>query len=179
MSDDKVPIFAFLGVAGVLAMAACTRQAPPATVEIIGPCLVIGDSIASRWPHPGGLGGLYPDCYVNAIVGRPSEDIVKAPPPFRARFTVVSTGSNDHDGKTYSAAETIRRKLAATRSEPVIWVLPSAAHASARSAVEKIARDHGDATVDFEAGPDGTHPRSYAALAEGVNAVLKSKGIEP
>ncbi|MGD9739424.1 MAG: lysozyme [Bauldia sp.] len=66
------------------------------------------------------------------------------------------------------------RRIRARASGAVIWIVP--ANDTAAS-VLAVAAEHDDRTVPFAPGRDGIHPRSYAALARDVRAVLAA--IEP
>ena len=83
---------------------------------------------------------------------------------------VVSAGSND------PANPGLRKNLERirARAKRVIWILPI--DARARAAVETVAAAHGDPVVSFAPSGDHVHPRSEAALARSIAAVMRAPG---
>ncbi len=91
---------------------------------------------------------------------------------FGGQWAVISAGINDPPG---ACIDDIRAKVHAPR---VVWILPAAIN-SARSNVERAARERGDRTIAYEcAGPCSAtnfHPASYARLAADVARVLRNE----
>lgn len=74
-------------------------------------------------------------------------------------FDVISLGSNDPlNPRLYRNLERIRMGT----ENHVIWIVPM--HPRAAAIVRELARKWGDRVVEFRAGRDGIHPRSYSEL---------------
>jgi hypothetical protein len=122
-------------------------------------CAVVGDSIAV------GAGQFIRKCKMNAKSGIPSRSVIARVDP-TADVNVISAGSNDPDNPILHAnLERIR-----SRAARAVWILPI--DSRARAAVQTIAVSHGDPVVSFVPARDRVHPRSDAALARSINAVI-------
>lgn len=142
-----------------LALALLT-SAPSANAVGSNPtCAVVGDSIAV------GAGQFMRGCRVNAKIGISSRATIARVDP-SADINVVSAGSNDYeDPNLRTNLERIR-----SRAKHTIWILPI--NPKARAAVRAVAAKHGDPVVSFEPAGDHVHPRSEAALARSIRAIL-------
>jgi hypothetical protein len=138
----------------------------PASIVMAVSCFIVGDCIATR---PFGLGGQFPACGVSAKVGAGSAAIIPRVPKAPLSWLVISAGSNDPTNPRLPVnLESMRARASADR---VVWVLP--AHAIAAAKVRGVAERHGDGVVEFVAGRDRVHPRSYQAVADSVLRVIR------
>jgi uncharacterized protein with von Willebrand factor type A (vWA) domain len=125
-------------------------------------CAVVGDSIAV------GAGQHIETCRVNAKIGILSKAVI-ARVNSVVDVNVVSAGSNDPANPNLRAnLERIR-----SRARRVIWILPI--DSRARAKVQAVATAHGDSVVSFAPAGDRVHPRSDAALARSIAAVMAAR----
>jgi hypothetical protein len=123
-----------------------------------GTCAIAGDSIAE------GLGHVMKQCTTNAKIGIPSKQIVDRVPTSHYGMVIISAGSNDADNAHLGDnLSTMRRRVG---GGSVTWIAPI--DPRAHSAVDKVAKAHGDRVVTFTPGHDNVHPRSYEALARTI-----------
>jgi len=138
----------------------------PVSIVMAASCFIVGDCIATR---PFGLGGRFPACGVSAKVGASSAAIIPRIPKVPLSWLVISAGSNDPTNPQLPVnLESMRARAEADR---VVWVLPS--HAVAAAIVRGVAERHGDNVVEFIAGRDRVHPRSYKAVAHAVLRLVR------
>jgi hypothetical protein len=130
-------------------------------------CMVVGDSIGV------GIGAaLKGVCQSSAKVGISSLAVAER---VRAgsHWTIASLGSNDFPRSIGAAQRSqsearVRNALAsasAKAGDHLILVLPAN---GARGIVQNWASLKGVRTVSFSPGPDGIHPRNYAALGREI-----------
>jgi hypothetical protein len=105
---------------------------------------VLGDSIAV------GIKSVNPNYKCNAKVGISSSKFLKRSIPKDDRY-IISLGSNPSKNLK-SDLRKLRRSLKGT----VVWIIPRNTEIP-----REIAKEYDDRTVDFKAGKDGIHPRSY------------------
>jgi lysophospholipase L1-like esterase len=124
-------------------------------------CLVLGDSIAV------GIHQFRPECGLHAKVGINSRDwnntfIGKN---LNSGVTIISLGSNDHEGiKTTAELTELRQSV---NSKRVIWILPSN-KADKRDIVKFVAEKYGDTIMNVnKLSNDKVHPTisGYKELA--------------
>ena len=130
-------------------------------------CLILGDSIAV------GVTAARPECVHMATVGinsrdwwhsnghRPLIDMMEY------HTVVISLGTNDGQTPTLTYLELIRGKVKADR---VLWIVPQAQFAEARSAVLAVADQFRDSIIEIptkDLARDKIHPTAsgYQSLA--------------
>ena len=118
-------------------------------------CLITGDSIAV------GLSWFIKGCVVAAKVGAPSAYILEHTPMISVDTAYISAGSNDpYNPDLAKNLIAIRTKIDAKK---FVFILPT--NLQARDNLYIIAMKNGDGVVQFTAGKDGIHPKSYKDLA--------------
>lgn len=123
-------------------------------------CAIVGDSIAL------GVATEIHRCVVDATVGITSAEVIGRVK--NARVLVISAGSND------ARSPDLENNLRAIRSKAhgtVIWISPMDKRAA--MIVQRVARAHGDKVVHFTPREDNIHPKSYDALADRVDDVIR------
>lgn len=123
-------------------------------------CAVVGDSIALD------IGPYLRDCAINAKIGISSLAIIPRVPP-NISIVVVSAGSNDSDSPHLLGNLQAIRKRATGQ---VIWIVPALPRA--RELVFQAAKENMDFTVEFQAGKDGVHPKSYRPMAASIRRII-------
>jgi hypothetical protein len=123
-------------------------------------CAVVGDSIAA------GLRGFLRECRTDAKIGIGTAAVTSRVPR-DAGLIVVSAGSNDYSTPGLLARlQSLRSRAGSAR---VIWIRP--VPRAAATAVDTVARAHGDAVVPFAVSPsdrEHLHPQSSQKLAADV-----------
>lgn len=117
-------------------------------------CAFIGDGIAIA------LAASYPQCDINAGIGRNAAVISTTYVPGMHRWAVISAGAADGNSTKISPyLYVLRRKVVASN---VIWVIPDNYYAAYQ--IKSVAAVYGDRLIFIEAGKDGIHPNSYKPL---------------
>lgn len=125
-------------------------------------CLIIGDSIAY------GVSQFEPKCTEYTKVGI-------SPTVFRNSYShrypakyskaIISLGSNNP-----SSEDNLRDNLYnihdSVKADKIVWILPH--NPVLKQRVKDIANHFGDSYVDFEAGSDKVHPKSYKKLDDDI-----------
>jgi hypothetical protein len=127
-------------------------------------CTIIGDEIAAQ------IGPQFRDCNLITQPRASSQSLVNR--VRRANVVVISAGNYDSNrSRLGTHLNAIRVRAAGNVHRRVIWILP--ADPQVRRIVTAVASCYTDRTVEFVAGPDRMHPRSYAALVQRIRAALR------
>ena len=124
-------------------------------------CMILGDSIAV------GVSQQRPQCVAYAKSGWNSSQWNKTfiNKDLRAKITMISLGSNDHDGvHTFKELMKLRQSI---DSGEVFWVMP-AIKPNVQEHIRIIARNFGDTILNIaDVSKDGVHPtaQGYKILA--------------
>jgi hypothetical protein len=144
-----------------------------ATTPASATCALIGDSIAED------LRGFFRECQANVKLGIGTAAIA-ARVPAHADLIVVSAGSNDYlTPGLLARLQTLRARAGKAH---VVWIRP--APQSAATAVDTVARAHGDAVVPFAVSRtdrEHLHPQNNRALAVDIRrhfSALTPKSVQ-
>jgi len=129
----------------------------------LGPCIVIGDSLAV------GVGQFRPDCRTIAQIGINSSRYIATKLPhggISADTTVISLGVND--GVNIHTLDNLRTIRATVKSRMVYWLLPGPRE-TIRQMIKTVADEHHDQIIDtgLLSSPGQLHPngRGYQTIA--------------